>query len=214
MHGTLRVARDTGYDRAMVRAYHLILTCYGFWLPNDPRGSWSEFVRSFELYRVGGSATKVQTKASLAHRPHDHARRLEAKKVLSRPPVVFTGEQSRSATQGFGDYIGKNQRTVFACAVMPDHVHFVVQRCDRPIETLAEQLKARATMFMNQAGLHPFADRPLPNGRPPTPWARKCWSVFMDSDASIARAIAYVEQNPVKAGHRPQRYTWVKTFKG
>lgn len=28
----------------MVEWYHLIMTAYGFWLPNDPRGSWSEFV--------------------------------------------------------------------------------------------------------------------------------------------------------------------------
>ena len=45
-----------------IRAYHLILTCYGFWLPNDPRGSWSDFVRSIELHRVGGPATKINTK--------------------------------------------------------------------------------------------------------------------------------------------------------
>ena len=35
-----------------VLAYHLILTNYGFWLPNDPRGSWSEFVRAWELHEV------------------------------------------------------------------------------------------------------------------------------------------------------------------
>jgi len=28
----------------MVIGFHVILTAYGFWLPNDPRGSWSEFV--------------------------------------------------------------------------------------------------------------------------------------------------------------------------
>jgi hypothetical protein len=38
----------------MVLAYHLIFSMYGFWLPNDPRGSWSEFVASWELFRFGG----------------------------------------------------------------------------------------------------------------------------------------------------------------
>ena len=28
-----------------VVAYHVIITNYGFWLPNDPRGSWSDLVR-------------------------------------------------------------------------------------------------------------------------------------------------------------------------
>ena len=35
----------------MVHGYHLILPMYGFWLPNDPRGSWSDYVRSWELAR-------------------------------------------------------------------------------------------------------------------------------------------------------------------
>ena len=54
----------------MVRWYHLIMTAYGFWLPNDPRGSWSEFVASWELYKFG-AATKTNEKRSLARDPHD-----------------------------------------------------------------------------------------------------------------------------------------------
>ena len=42
----------------MVLAYHLIFTAYGFWLPNDPRGSWSDFVRAWELF-ITGKATKT-----------------------------------------------------------------------------------------------------------------------------------------------------------
>ncbi|HUT10853.1 MAG TPA: hypothetical protein VMY42_10175 [Thermoguttaceae bacterium] len=49
----------------MVLAYHVIFGAYGFWLPNDPRGSWSDFVGSWELARFG-KATKVSTRRSLA----------------------------------------------------------------------------------------------------------------------------------------------------
>ncbi|HEY5314071.1 MAG TPA: hypothetical protein VIK18_16185 [Pirellulales bacterium] len=52
-------------------AYHIIFCAYGFWLPNDPRGSWSTFVGSKLLYRKFGPATKVTTRESLAHQPHD-----------------------------------------------------------------------------------------------------------------------------------------------
>ena len=209
----LRIARYTVllYDFWMVRAYHLVLTCYGFWLPNDPRGSWSEFVRSFELYRVGGTATKVNAKASLAHHPHDHEQRRKAKSALSHPPVILNGRQARAAAQGFADYVTRNDRAIYACAVMPDHVHLVVERCEHTIEKIAEQLKARATMFLNQQDLHPC--KAGSNGKKPTPWARGCWSVFLKSDASIQRAIDYVEQNPIKAGYKPQEYAWVKPFK-
>jgi hypothetical protein len=73
-----------------VRAYHVIFTAYGFWLPNDPRGSWSNFVRSWELFLTGGPSTKVTTRQSLAQAPHDRAVRLRAKEALAYPPVVFT----------------------------------------------------------------------------------------------------------------------------
>lgn len=39
----------------MIHAYHFILSAYGFWLPNDPRGSWSDFVGAWELFRYGVS---------------------------------------------------------------------------------------------------------------------------------------------------------------
>ena len=67
----------------MVRWYHLVMTAYGFWLPNDPRGSWSEFVRAWEPQRFG-PATKTRERRSHAHDPHDRARRLEAKEYLAR----------------------------------------------------------------------------------------------------------------------------------
>lgn len=42
----------------MIVGYHLIFSAYGFWLPNDPRGSWSEFVGAWDLFQAGGKATK------------------------------------------------------------------------------------------------------------------------------------------------------------
>jgi len=56
-----------------VLAYHLIMTAYGFWLPNDPRGSWSDFVRAWELFLFGGPATRTTERRSLARDPHDIA---------------------------------------------------------------------------------------------------------------------------------------------
>src|SRR5690349_22122550 len=84
----------------MVLASHVIFSAYGFWLPNDPRGSWSDFVGSWDLFRYG-SATKVDDYRSYAHDPHDKAKRLAAKDALKYPPVVLTGEQALSVAKGF-----------------------------------------------------------------------------------------------------------------
>jgi hypothetical protein len=40
----------------LILAFHLILAPYGSWFPNDPRGSWSQFVAAWELFRSGGKA--------------------------------------------------------------------------------------------------------------------------------------------------------------
>lgn len=78
----------------MVIAYHLILSAYGFWLPNDERGSWSDFVRSYELYAFG-PATKAATRRSVAGRPFDPDRRNAMRRTLVRDPVTFTGRQAK-----------------------------------------------------------------------------------------------------------------------
>ena len=50
----------------MIQGYHVIFSTYGFWLPNDPRGSGSDVVRNKQL-RKFGKATKVTTQQSVAH---------------------------------------------------------------------------------------------------------------------------------------------------
>lgn len=205
-----------------VLAYHLVLTTYGFWLPNDPRGSWSAFVRAFELYAAAGPATKNKLRGgarrSVAARAHNAADRRAAKSKLARPPVIWTGRQARAVAQGFADYATPNHHPVHALAVMPDHAHLVVGRTDTPIEKLADQFKARATTFLNKENLHPFSGpaEAAPSTRPPkrlpTPWARHQWAVYLNTPAAIHRAIQYVNQNPTRAGHKPQHYKWITPY--
>ncbi len=197
-----------------VLAYHLILTCYGFWLPNDPRGSWSTFVRSFELFRVGGLATKTDSRRSVASVSHDRDSREATKLSLTYPPVLFNGKQARAVMRGIGDYVVKNNRYVHAAAIMPDHVHLVVGRSDLVIEKIADQMKARATTFLNRASLHPLQKFANAQGRAPSPWARSAWQVYLDKPGAIQRAIRYVQNNPIKAGLKPQCYEWVTPYVG
>jgi hypothetical protein len=60
-----------------VIAFHVVFATYGYWLPNDPRGSWSEFVRKWELVRFG-KATKINSRKSVAGKPHDRELRKKA----------------------------------------------------------------------------------------------------------------------------------------
>jgi REP element-mobilizing transposase RayT len=196
-----------------VIAYHLILTHYGFWLSNDPRGSWSDFVRSWELFLAGGGATRTDTLQSVANRPHDYHAREKAKAALVRSPVVLNGAQARAVGMGFGRFAARSRCTILACAVMPRHSHLVLDRPPYSIEQAANLLKGSATTELSNRGLHPFADSPYANGRLPTPWARRQWACYLNDDQDVLRSIDYVEQNPLKEGLPKQRWPFVVPYR-
>ena len=195
----------------MVLASHIIFTVYGFWLPNDPRGSWSDFVRSWELFRFGGPATKTDERRSHAWDSHDVARRQAAKAALRYDPVQFTGIQAACVARGFARAIEESEYRVFACAILPDHCHLVVARHATLAERIIGHLKTRATQALVSAGLHPFAQFKGKDGRFPSVWTHRGWKVFLDSRDVIFSAIEYVEQNPVKEGKREQHWKFVTT---
>ena len=191
-----------------IRAYHLIITTYGFWLPNDPRGSWSTFVRSFELFRFG-EATTTDQRRSLARDQHIVTTRCRAKAALARPPVLLTGRQALAVAERFSQYVAKSGCRIHACSILPNHAHFVVQRHRYPIEQVANLLKGNATRCLAADGLHPFAGDRYNDGRLPSLWARKCWRCFLTGDDQIERAVRYVQDNPVRDGKRRQSWSFV-----
>lgn len=192
----------------MILAHHLIYSAYGFWLPNDPRGSESDFVRN-ELLREFGPATKVHEHEFVARKPHDRAKRLAAKAALEYSPVRFTGVQARAIALGFGNSVQKSSVTIWACAVLPDHVHLVVAAHRLRIETLANLLKGEATKQLLADGTHPFQNVRVYRDRPPPCFARKWWVIYKDDEESVVNAIRYVERNPLKAGLPAQRWSFV-----
>jgi len=184
--------------------YHVIFGAYGFWLPNDPRGSWSDFVGSWDLVRFG-HATKTNETRSVAHRGHDRNLRLAAKASLKYPVVAFDDIQTRAIGDGFADYAKNSELAVWACAIMPDHVHLVLSRHRLKIEPLVIQLKGHATRALIDKGVHPFVDiaKPVPKC-----FARGEWKVYPEPD-EVPRAVRYVKNNPVKEGKPQQHWPFV-----
>ena len=195
----------------MVLGYHLVITAYGFWLPNDPRGSWSDFVGSWELLRFG-PATKTDSRRSVAARPHDAQLRRTAKTALKYPDVHFADAQVRTIARGFADWVQRNGVTIWACSILPEHAHLVVARHRYKVEQVANLLKGASTRALIAEGLHPLAKLVPPDQRPPKVWARNQWKVFLDAPADIRRTIRYVEENPPKEGKDRQRWSWVTPY--
>ena len=196
----------------MVRAYHVVFSTYGFWLPNDPRGSWSDFVRSWEIARFG-KASKVNTRRSLAHTPHDVRLRQRAKRALKYPAVVLAGVQARAVGHGFAIAVAKSGYCIHACSILPQHVHLVVARHRLPVEQIIAHLKGAATLRLIDEGRHPLKNCRTSRRSTPTPWSqRKGWVVYLSDKGDIRRAIRYVEENPIKEGKRRQTWSFVVPF--
>jgi REP element-mobilizing transposase RayT len=190
---------------------HVIFGAYGFWLPNDPRGSWSTFVGSWDLFRYGPATTTAETR-SVAHVDHDRAQRFAAKKALKYPPVQFSETQVQAIAHGFAGYARCSGLIIWACAILPDHVHLVIGPHRLDADKIVIQLKGDATQSLLDAGIHPFGHITEKNGRPPKCFARGEWQVYLDTSDEVVRAIRYVENNPIKEGKPLQVWPFVVPF--
>jgi hypothetical protein len=81
-------------------------------------------------------------------------------------------------------------------------------------DALIACLKRAGTRGMNVEGIHPMRDHTRNSGRLPTPWAGGGWKVILATPERMRAAIRYVEENPVKAGLRRQRWGFVLPYVG
>ncbi len=126
--------------RPLVIAYHLVWTAYGAWLPNDPRGSGSQEVRKVELAELGPThlgRRQVQPAGATIR-----AFYREATPHLQHPALCFNAEARASCARGIAAVIKQHRYTVYAGAVMPDHIHLVARKHRHTAEEMVRNFKA------------------------------------------------------------------------
>ena len=195
----------------MVHGYHVIIAAYGFWLPNDPRGSWSDFVGKWELIRLG-QASSVPEQRQLTE--DERRQRVTARENLTYPAVSFSGQQAQAIGRAIGEVCRKNEYTIWAFAILPEHMHLVIARHHYSVEKIANLIKGQTTRRLLRDGLHPLATFAEPGKRPPRMWSERQWKVYLDSEDAIENAIAYVNDNPIKEGKPVQHWSFVQPFTG
>ncbi len=195
----------------MVHGYHVIFGAYGFWLPNDPRGSWSDFVGKWELVRFGRSTKSLQRHELT---PAEEQQRQEARRSLKYPPVTFSGLQARGVGQAFASLCRERGYTIWAASILPEHTHLVIARHTYKVEAIVNLLKGEATRQLLADNLHPMAKHAHLGQRPPKMWARGLWKVYLDDEEALEDAIRYVEENPVKEGKPSQKWSCITPFRG
>jgi REP element-mobilizing transposase RayT len=189
----------------MTAGYHLIWTAYGYWLPNDPRGSTSREIRNAEIAALGNlhyGRRRVQPAGQVLN-----AFRAAASSVLRFPLLLFTPTERAAIGAAFGETIRARQFTCYACAVMPDHVHLLIRKHRDPAETMIGGLQAasRAAVLAN-----PQAER----DRAHPVWGGPGWKVFLHTREDMQRTIRYVERNPGGAGETRQSWPFVSPYDG
>ena len=198
----------------MVHGYHIVLPHYGFWLPNDPRGSWSDFVASGEIARFGKTTRHLEQRTLAMLSADELALREAARQSLHYPPVTLTGEQALSVANGFKEKATKSDYAIWACSILPEHTHLVIGRHRYKAEQIANLLKGAATRQLIANGIHPLRQHAKPGERPPGMWARHQWKSFLDSDNAIENAINYVIENPIKEDKPRQNWRWITPYAG
>lgn len=187
----------------IVIAHHLVWTAYGWWLPNDPRGSMSSFVSSdviFELGNLHHGRKKLQPISPEIRKFYE-----AASTKLKFPLLEFETGQFSTIASAFGSVVQRERYTCYACAIMPDHVHLLI----RKHKHLAEEMIAN---FQQESRDELVRSEIRSNGHPV--WGGCGWKVFLDTPDDIRRTIGYIVQNPVKIRLPIQSWAFVSEYDG
>jgi len=189
----------------VIAGYHLIWTAYGYWLPNDPRGSTSQEICSAKIASLGElhyGRRKIQPAGHVIREFYE-----AAQGVLKHKLLTFTNQDVEAIACGFAEVIAQRSYTCYACAIMPDHIHLLIRKHRDMAEAMIAHLQegSRKEMLAHPNSRHDLK-HPV--------WGGPGWKVYLDSRQSMERIVRYVEQNPGKIGRPTQRWPFVKAYDG
>lgn len=192
----------------MILAYHLVWTAYGWWFPNDPRGSWSEEIWNPRLSKLPATG-KDHTRGRQPVQPTPaelHKWLKKAQQLLKYPPVSLDGNAREITRNAMKKQVKIHGYGVLALAVMPEHVHVVVKRHEHRYERIVQAFKSVSSRALRKhfrlAALPARRDERIraagstakQNKQVPI-WSRGYWVRYLDTEKAIEPAIAYVDRH-------------------
>jgi REP element-mobilizing transposase RayT len=187
----------------MIIGYHLIWTAYGWWLPNDPRGSSSHEIRVERVADLG----ELHHGRKIIQPPSAEIRRFyeQARRVLKHGLLTFDDDAILLIGQSLGRVVRDKGYTCYAGAVMPDHVHMLIRRHRDHGETMITYFRDASRADLIAAGKRP-PEHPV--------WGGPGWNVFQETRDDMERTVRYVRDNPLKL-HRPEQvWAFVRPYNG
>jgi REP element-mobilizing transposase RayT len=185
----------------IVIAHHLIWTAYGWWLPNDPRGSMSHSIRNdviAELGKLHYGRKRVQPASAEIRSFY-----AQAASHLKHPLLTFATDEVEAIATAFRDTISNEAYTCYACAIMPDHIHILIRKHKHRAEAMIEHLQHNSRLRLLALKLR-ASDHPT--------WGGPGYKVFLDHPDELHRTIRYIDDNPIKMRLPCQQWNFVKPY--
>ena len=185
----------------MIIAHHIILTGYGHWLPNDPRGSISVELRNAALAPLGD--IHYGRKAVQPSRGEIRSFYKDARGLLKYPVLWFNKVTTQTIGEAFGEVIRSEKLTCYACAVLRNHAHLVIRRHKIRHGRMIVLFRDASRKALVEAALAP-QDHPV--------WSLDPFVAFKDTTAAVRSAIRYVEGNLTKHSMPPQPWGFLTPY--
>ena len=190
-------------QRRIIITHHLILSGYGHWLPNDPRGSGSEEIPEEKLSDLG----PIHHGRKQIQPPRGELKQFyrDANPLLDFDPIWFDDAKRQAIAENFARVVENQRYTVWACAVLSNHAHLCIRRHRDDAVTMwnafAESSRAALGRFEDLADDHPL-------------WSNRPYKVFLDSPEDVRRVVSYIQRNPTREKLPPQVWSFVQPYDG
>jgi REP element-mobilizing transposase RayT len=162
----------------LVIAHHIMWTLYGWWLPNDLRGSTSRTIRSNIVAELGSlhfGRKQVQPAGREIRAFYE-----KAAEVLKHPLLSFDVSEFAFVANAIGSAVNQCNYTCYACAIMPDHIHLLTRKHRDTAEEMIDKIQSLSRKRLVEMRLRE-ADHPI--------WTRGGWKVFLDHPDYVLRTI-------------------------
>ncbi|HDY65318.1 MAG TPA: hypothetical protein ENH84_03675 [Phycisphaerae bacterium] len=190
-------------NRPLVIGYHLVWTAYGWWLPNDPRGSTSKCIRSNVLEELGllhYGRKRIQPGAGEIRHFYQQAEGLLKHQLLS-----FRREEIPCIASAFAEVVSRERYTCYACAILPDHVHMLIRKHKHKAEEMIANMQNSSRLRLRATDCRWAVH---------TVWGGPGWKVFLDHPDDIRRTVKYILSNPRKQHLPSQSWSFVSPYDG
>jgi REP element-mobilizing transposase RayT len=187
--------------RNTVIAHHLVISGYGHWFANDLRGSGSYEIHDKKFEDLGPIHFGRKARQPSRNELREFFREAEAR--LNHPVLWFDEADRKVIVEVLKRVIRERGYTIWACAVLRDHVHLCIRihRDDYIViwEALTSAMRESLCIARPNLAGHPV-------------WADRPYSVYLRTPNDVWRVIRYIEGNPKKHGLPPQKWDFVQLY--